>query len=48
MKRNTTKFDDTAVLNNPFYKKSTFAVSSSEFDKIKDEHLSPAFDYGLK
>ena len=48
MKENTTKIDDTAVLNNPFYKKSTLQYQAPEFDKIKDEHFAPAFDYGLK
>jgi peptidyl-dipeptidase Dcp len=44
MKENTTKIDDTAVLNNPFYKKSTLQYQAPEFDKIKDEHFAPAFD----
>ena len=48
MKENTTKIDDTAVLNNPFYKKSTLQYQAPEFDKIKVEHFAPAFDYGLK
>jgi peptidyl-dipeptidase Dcp len=46
--KNTTKIDDTAVLNNPFMKKSTLQYQAPEFDKIKDEHFAPAFDYGLK
>jgi Zn-dependent oligopeptidases len=29
-------------------KKSTLQYQAPEFDKIKDEHFKPAFDYGLK
>jgi peptidyl-dipeptidase Dcp len=28
--------------------KSTLQYQAPEFDKIKDEHFKPAFDYGLK
>ena len=35
-------------LNNPFIKKSTLQYQAPEFDKIKDEHFAPTFDYGLK
>lgn len=33
---------------NPFMKKSTLQYQAPEFDKIKDEHFKPAFDYGLQ
>lgn len=36
------------MANNPFLKKSTLQYQAPEFDKIKDEHFKPAFDYGLK
>ena len=39
--------DDT-LANNPFMKKSSLQYQAPEFDKIKDEHFKPAFDYGLK
>ena len=39
---------DAALANNPFMKKSSFQYQAPEFDKIKDEHFKPAFDYGLK
>ena len=39
---------DAALANNPFMKKSTLQYQAPEFNKIKDEHFKPAFDYGLK
>ena len=43
MKENTTKIDDTAVLNNPFIRKVHLQYQAPEFDKIKDEHFAPCF-----
>src|SRR6218665_359691 len=34
--------------NNPFLKKSPFQYQAPEFDKIKDDHFKPAFEFGLK
>lgn len=39
---------DATLANNPFMTKSTLQYQAPEFDKIKDEHFKPAFDYGLK
>lgn len=39
---------DAALSSNPFMKKSTLQYEAPEFDKIKDEHFKPAFDFGLK
>jgi peptidyl-dipeptidase Dcp len=39
---------DATLVNNPFMRKSTLQYQAPEFDKIKDEHFKPAFDYGLK
>lgn len=39
---------DATLAQNPFLKKSTLQYQAPEFDKIKDEHYKPAFDYGLK
>lgn len=39
---------DAAMASNPFMKKSSLQYEAPEFDKIKDEHFKPAFDYGLK
>ncbi len=39
---------DADMKNNPFMKKSTLQYQAPEFDKIKDEHFKPAFDYGMK
>ena len=39
---------DATLANNPFMKKSSLQYQAPEFDKIKDEHFKPAFDYGLK
>lgn len=36
------------MANNPFLIKSTLQYQAPEFDKIRDEHFKPAFDYGLK
>ena len=33
---------------NPLMRKSTLQYEAPEFDKIKDEHFKPAFDFGLK
>jgi peptidyl-dipeptidase Dcp len=33
---------------NPFMKKSTLQYQAPEFDKIRDEHFKPAFEYGMK
>ncbi len=37
-----------AMADNPFLKKSTLQYQAPEFDKIKNEHFKPAFDYGIK
>lgn len=34
--------------DNPLFRKSTLQFQTPEFDKIKNEHFKPAFDYGLK
>ncbi len=39
---------DASLATNPFMKKSTLQYQAPEFDKIKDQHFKPAFDYGLK
>ena len=39
---------DASMANNPFMKKSTLQYQAPEFDKIKDEHFKPAFQYGIK
>lgn len=39
---------DAALSANPFMKKSSLQYQAPEFDKIKDEHFKPAFDYGMK
>ena len=39
---------DAAFANNPFMKKSPLQYEAPEFDKIKDEHFKPAFEFGLK
>ena len=51
MKNTETKQDqivDATLANNPFMKKSSLQYQAPEFDKIKDEHFKPTFDYGLK
>lgn len=40
--------NDPALAGNPFMQKSSLQYQVPEFDKIKDEHFKPAFDYGLK
>ena len=37
-----------AMKDNPFLKKSPLQYQAPEFDKIKDEHFKPAFEFGLK
>lgn len=39
---------DASLSSNPFMKKSSLQYQAPEFDKIKDEHFKPAFDYGMK
>ena len=39
---------DASLSSNPFMKKSSLQYQAPEFDKIKDEHFKPAFDYGIK
>lgn len=39
---------DAALASNPFMTKSKLQYQAPEFDKIKDEHFRPAFEYGLK
>ncbi|OWR13486.1 M3 family metallopeptidase [Chryseobacterium sp. VAUSW3] len=39
---------DASLASNPFMKKSALQYQAPEFDKIKDEHFKPAFDYGMK
>lgn len=39
---------DANLSSNPFMKKSTLQYQAPEFDKIKDSHFKPAFDYGMK
>ncbi|MBQ0151380.1 MAG: M3 family metallopeptidase, partial [Chryseobacterium sp.] len=39
---------DAAVSSNPLIKKSKLQYEAPEFDKIKDQHFKPAFDFGLK
>ena len=39
---------DASLATNPFIKKSSLQYQAPEFDKIKDEHFKPAFDYGMK
>lgn len=36
------------LATNPFMQKSALQYQAPEFDKIKDEHFKPAFDYGMK
>jgi len=37
-----------SLASNPFMTKSKLQYEAPEFDKIKDEHFKPAFDFGLK
>lgn len=39
---------DPSLASNPFMKKSKLQYEAPEFDKIKNEHFKPAFNYGLK
>ena len=39
---------DASMANNPFLKKSSLQYQAPEFDKIKDSHFKPAFEYGIK
>ena len=39
---------DASMAGNPFMKKSTLQYQAPEFDKIKDSHFKPAFEYGIK
>lgn len=39
---------DPSLKDNPFFRKSTLQYEAPEFDKIKNEHYKPAFDYGLQ
>lgn len=39
---------DANLASNPFMKPSSLQYFAPEFDKIKDEHFKPAFDYGIK
>lgn len=39
---------DPSLSSNPFMKKSKLQYEAPEFDKIKNEHFKPAFNFGLK
>lgn len=39
---------DASLASNPLMKKSKLQYEAPEFDKIKNEHFKPAFDFGLK
>lgn len=39
---------DASLSSNPFMKKSKLQYETPEFDKIKNEHFKPAFEFGLK
>ncbi|MBW8524312.1 M3 family metallopeptidase [Chryseobacterium chendengshani] len=39
---------DSSLSSNPFMKKSKLQYEAPEFDKIKNEHFKPAFEFGLK
>ncbi|REC45104.1 M3 family metallopeptidase [Chryseobacterium sp. 5_R23647] len=39
---------DASLSSNPFIKKSKLQYEAPEFDKIKNEHFKPAFEFGLK
>ncbi|QQV03178.1 MULTISPECIES: M3 family metallopeptidase [Chryseobacterium] len=39
---------DASLSSNPLMKKSKLQYEAPEFDKIKDEHFKPAFEFGLK
>ncbi len=42
------KTNNSEMVNNPFMEKSKLQYEAPEFDKIKDEHFKPAFEFGLK
>ena len=46
--KDSTIMADAAIMNNPFYKKSSLQYQAPEFNKITDSDFKPAFDYGLK
>lgn len=49
--QNTASVSTAAIpepVGNPFLKKSTLQYQAPEFNKIKNEHFKPAFDYGMK
>ncbi|MDY3362991.1 M3 family metallopeptidase [Riemerella anatipestifer] len=48
MEKTKTTADIPVPAGNPFLEKSKLQYQAPEFDKIKDEHFKPAFDYGLK
>ncbi|SDQ19411.1 peptidyl-dipeptidase Dcp [Chryseobacterium soldanellicola] len=52
MKKTDTKQEvpspDASLSSNPFMKKSKLQYEAPEFDKIKNEHFKPAFEFGLK
>ncbi len=39
---------DASLSSNPLMRKSSLQYEAPEFDKIKNEHFKPAFDFGLK
>lgn len=39
---------DASLSSNPFMTKSSLQYQAPEFDKIRDEHFKPAFEYGMK
>jgi peptidyl-dipeptidase Dcp len=47
LRRKTSNYR-TIYENNPFLSKSPLQYQAPEFDKIKDSHFKPAFDFGLK
>lgn len=47
-KPNTTKKTMAAKAENPLLHKSSLQYQAPEFNKIKDEHFKPAFDFGIK
>lgn len=46
--KKTTVAKQKTMADNPFFHKSSLQYQAPEFDKIKDEHFKPAFDFGLK
>ncbi|OJX30894.1 MAG: dipeptidyl carboxypeptidase II [Chryseobacterium sp. 36-9] len=47
-KKKTSATTEQSMKNNPFLSKSPLQYQAPEFDKIKDSHFKPAFDFGLK